>query len=187
MSFAKMPFSVDVSGLKSAVLLHPELFDAHPERRVAYGSPHNGMSDIWVRYNSPYKKGLHFNDEHVAQWYPSVEFIPEVLPVVFDIFQRVGGEVLGGVLITKLPPNGTIEKHVDAGWHAGFYDKFYVPIQNAEGSLFCFDDGNIEAVEGDVYQFDNSVPHWVENNSDQDRISMIVCIRTLERSLRESA
>jgi len=31
---------------------------------------------------------------------------------------------------------------------------------------------------GDAWWFDNSVVHWVENNTDSDRIAMIVCIRT---------
>ena len=74
--------------------------------------------------------------------------------------------------------------HKGYGW---VYDKFYVPIKNAKGSLFCFDDGVIEAEEGEVYQFDNSVPHWVENNSDEDRISMIVCVRTFQRSIHAAA
>jgi len=110
-------------------------------------------------------------------------YVIQPLPVPC-VFNFVGGETLGGVLITKLPPSGIIDKHVDSGWHAGYYDKFYVPIQNANGSLFRFENGDIDAVEGEVYQFDNSVPHWVENNSDIDRISMVVCIRTFERSIR---
>ena len=185
MSYALMPFKVDVTELRNSLLAHPELFDAHPERRVAYGSPHNGMSDIWVRYNAPERKGAAFNDEHVPQWYPCIKDIPAVLDVVYDVFSNVGGEVLGGVLITKLPAGGKIASHVDSGWHAEYYDKFYVPIQNGKGSVFVFECGDIEATEGDVYQFDNSVPHWVNNDSDQDRISMIVCVRTFERSIRE--
>jgi len=187
MSFSLMPFKVDVSGLKSALLTNHDLFDEHPERRVAYGSPHNGMSDIWVRYNSPKRKGNEFNSEHVAEWYPCISRIPEVIDVIADIFNAVGGEILGGVLITKLPAGEKIASHVDSGWHAGFYDKFYVPIQNNEGSVFGFESGDINAVEGEIYQFDNSVPHWVNNDSDMDRISMIVCIRTFERSIRAAA
>lgn len=183
MSFCKMPFTVDVAPLKAALLANPDLFDEHPERRVAYGSPHNGMSDIWVRYNAAERFGASFNDEHVPVWYPCIRQIPQVVPIVAEIFGNVLGEMLGGVLITKLPPGGQIASHVDSGWHAGYYDKFYVPIQNGKGSIFGFECGEIEAEEGEVYQFDNSVPHWVENNSDIDRISMIVCIRTFERSI----
>lgn len=186
MSFLKLPLAVDVSELKASLERNSDLFDEHPERRTSYATPHNGMTDIWVRYNDAARKGVGFNDEHVPVWYPCINRIPEVIPVVGAVFSGVLGEMLGGVLITKLPPGGRIEKHVDSGWHAEYYDKFYVPIKNAKGSIFCFEDGVIEAEEGEVYAFDNSVPHWVENNSDEDRISMIVCVRTFQRSIHEA-
>lgn len=186
-SFSRLPISVDVSALKQSLIDHAFLFDQHPERRCSYASPHNGMTDIWVRYNQHDRIGPSFNDEHVPIWYPCIKHIPQVVPVVAQLMQFVAGEMLGGVLITKLPPGGKIARHIDYGWHAGYYDKFYIPIKNADGSVFAFDDGVINPEEGEVYWFDNSVPHWVENNSDEDRISMIVCIRTFERSLRETA
>ena len=39
-------------------------------------------------------------------------------------------------------------------------------------------DGNIHAKEGEAWWFDNSQLHWVTNNTDSDRLAMIVCIRT---------
>ena len=176
--------TVDISALK-AQLQDQSLYGKYNFRREFYASPHTSMTDIWVRYNKPEAIGEHFNDEHSSIWYPVIEQIPAVLPIVMQLMKALDGERLGGVLITKLPPGGKIESHIDSGWHAGYYDKFYVAVQNGEGSVFGFPDGEIKAKEGEVWQFDNSVPHWVENNSDTDRISMIVCIRTLQRSLSE--
>lgn len=175
---------VDISVLKGQ-LQDPTLYGKYNFRREYAASPHLAMTDIWVRYNHVNNMGEKFNDEHTSVWYPVIEKIPAVLPIVFQIMQHVGGERLGGVLITKIPPGGRIEPHTDSGWHAEYYDKFYVAVQNGKGSIFGFQDGDIDAKEGEVWQFDNSVPHWVINNSDQDRIAMIVCIRTLQRSLRE--
>jgi len=187
MSFAKMPFKVDVAALCNQLDSHPELFDEYQDRRLAAGSPHAEMTDIWVRYNAPENRGAHFNDEHVAQWYPCVFAIPEAVRVAADVFEQVGGEVLGAVLITKLPAGGKIYPHIDSGWHAGFYDKYYVSVRNGSGAVFGFPDGEFEAKAGDVYQFDNSVEHWVNNDSDEERLSMIVRVRTFERSIREVA
>ena len=53
-----------------------------------------------------------------------------------------------------------------------------MPIQNEKGSIFAFEDGIIDPEEGDVYWFDNSKLHWVENNTNTDRIAMIICIKT---------
>lgn len=174
---------LDVSQLKQEILGHYDEFDRYNQRRVFNNSPHAQMTDIWARYNdiNPFlEKGSleGFEAEHDSVWYPVIEKIPAVKKVVFDLMSKVDGERLGGVLITKLPVGGHIARHTDAGWHAQYYDKFFVPIQISEGAIFGFDDGDIHAKEGEAWWFDNSNPHWVTNNSNCDRIGMIVCIRT---------
>ena len=102
--------------------------------------------------------------------------VPEVRRVVFDVMRIVEAEKLGGILVTKIPPGGRIERHIDRGWHAEHYEKIYVAVQSPAGSKFCFEDGEIQAANGDAWWFRNDVPHWVENDTDQDRIAMIICL-----------
>lgn len=175
--------NLEVLPLQEELLANLDEFDKYNQRRTFPNSPHAQMNDIWVRYNdiNPFlaKGSLEgFEAEHDSIWYPVLDKIPSVKKVVFDLMHVVDGERLGGVLITKLPPGGHITRHTDAGWHAQYYDKFYVPILNKTGSIFGFDDGIIEPNLGEAWWFDNSNPHWVDNNSDIDRIAMIVCIRT---------
>lgn len=179
----KLDLTVDVAALKNALHEKAHLFGQHPYRAEAPGSPHSEMTDIWVRYNDvkPFIESGDFStfaDEHDSVWYDAYYELPEVHDPIFDVMAAVDGERLGGILITKLPPGGKITPHVDGGWHAAYYDKYYVPIQNKDGAIFAFDDGVIAPDEGDVYWFDNSKNHWVENNSDTDRIAMIICIKT---------
>ena len=177
--------NVDVAPLMAQLDAHPELWDARPERRTAEGTPHAGMRDIWVRYNAIEKLGPAFNDEHVPVWYPAWEALPALRPIVMGLMAKVEGEMLGGVLITKIPPGAKIDKHVDLGWHVDYYQKFYVSLQSAPGAMFGCESGEveypteyIEPKTGEVWLFDNHTPHWVENNSTIDRITLIVCIRT---------
>jgi hypothetical protein len=174
---------LNVLPLQEELLSNYEEFDKHNQRRVFEGSPHAQMTDIWARYNdiNPFLergslKG--FEAEHDSIWYPVIDKIPSVKKIVFDLMSKVEGERLGGILITKLSPGGHITRHTDAGWHAQYYDKFFVPILIKEGAVFGFDDGDIHAKLGEAWWFDNSNPHWVTNNTDIDRIGMIVCIRT---------
>uniref|UniRef100_UPI00403FB682 aspartyl/asparaginyl beta-hydroxylase domain-containing protein n=1 Tax=Massilia sp. W12 TaxID=3126507 RepID=UPI00403FB682 len=51
-------------------------------------------------------------------------------------------------------------------------------LQNAPGAVFRFPDGEIPAKPGDCSWFDNSVPHSVHNDSGQERLALIVCIRS---------
>ncbi len=176
MQFAKLDLKIDVEPLK-AVLEYTDLWNKYPFRKRG---PHVEMTDIWVRYNDiqPYLKSgdlTHINDEHDSVWYPS-SIVPLVKEIANKIMYHVQGERLGGILITKLPPNGQIKKHVDGGWHAAYYDKYYVCVKDY-GSKFVFETGKIEPNEGEIYWFDNSRLHGVEN-TDKERIAMIICIKT---------
>lgn len=182
-NFYKVASGFDLTHIRNEILNNDSLWNRNVLRKYSDVSPHREMSDIWVRYNddTEFKKSgdySHFNDEHTPIWYPAFYQIPSLKKLIFDFMQHVDGERLGAVLITKLSPGCKIEKHVDKSWHAGHYSKFYFPIQNASGAKFCFEDGEINPAPGEVYWFDNSAVHWVENNSDEDRIAMIVCIRT---------
>lgn len=149
-------------------------------------SPHLDMTDLWIRYNKyELKDTENFNEEHTSVWYPEAVVVPSVVSLVLQVCDLVRAERLGGVFVTKLPPGGKIERHVDSSWHSHYYDKFMVAVQNDEGADFCWDSGVLKAKAGDVWRFENDVPHWVENNSDRDRIVIIISIRTAVRGLVE--
>ena len=154
------------------------LFGEFNARKNA-GPIHAQMNDIWLRYGdtSEMRKTGDYSaiaNEHDSVW---LKDLPCCKRLCFDVMTLVDGERLGGVLITKLPSGGEILPHVDAGWHAEYYDKYYVPIKNNKGAIFCFDNGSIDPLLGDVWAFDNSKNHWVENNSEEDRIAMVICIK----------
>jgi hypothetical protein len=181
-SHKRLNLKLDVRALKSALNSMPEEFGKYPQRGEFEGSPHSEMKDIWVRYNDvePFLKlgdFSKFGDEHDSIWYDVVNRLP-IKNLLFQIMEAVDGERLGGVLITKLLPGGKIKAHTDSGWHAKYYDKYYVPVQNEIGSTFSFADGTIYPDEGDVWWFDNSIKHWVDNDTDDERIALIVCIKT---------
>jgi quercetin dioxygenase-like cupin family protein len=160
-------------------LTNCDLWDEHPQRRIFPNSPHSEMTDIWARFGDVSSGDYSIlGKEHDSIWYPSAELIPCVKRVCLDIMSEVDGERLGGVLITKLPSGGNIKPHVDSGWHAEYYEKFYVAIRNPEGCEFGFESGTIRAEDGECYWFRNNVTHWVTNPSKEDRIAMIVCIKT---------
>jgi len=180
--YRKLDLTVDAKPLKQALKRKEYLFGEYPYRGQGENSPHQQMKDIWVRYRDvqPHIESNDFTtfaDEHESVWYPSYYELPESKEIISSIMTAVDGEVLGGVLITKLPAGGKIAPHTDSGWHAQYYEKYYVAIENHKGSVFGFEQGDIQPAEGDVYWFDNSFLHWVNNDSEGDRIAMIICIR----------
>lgn len=177
------PYNRIYNGLSTSLALKEledniSLFGEFNARKDA-SEVHAQMTDIWLRYGDiigMIESGDYsaIADEHDSIW---LKDLPECKKLCFEVMALVDGERLGGVLITKLPPNGEILPHTDSGWHAEYYDKYYIPIKNKKGSIFCFNDGSIDPDFGDVWAFDNSYNHWVENNSNEDRIAMVICIK----------
>lgn len=179
----------DVMPLQRVLLRNPDLWDEFRFRTEDENSPHRDMQDIIVRYNE--RKNFdgdrdNFNNEHESVWYPCLSVIPEVKPLVFDLMRLVEGEKLGGIFITRLPPGKECYPHVDGSWHSREYEKYAIQIESAPSQGFFFDKDCLLAKPGDVYWFDNTQKHWVKNDSNFDRITMIVTIKSHKYQRRES-
>jgi hypothetical protein len=164
---------VNVQPMLWALQANPQLWNVHSERTKSENSPHREVDDIWVRYQAPPLA----EGDHESVWYPAADVLP-VKEIVYALMSDVKGERLGGVLITRIPAGCQCYRHVDEGWHAKYYNKYAIQIASAPGQAFCFDYEQLESVPGDVYEFDNSFSHWVENPTKYDRITMIVCIKS---------
>ena len=172
---------VNVQPLLEQIEANPDLWDQNRFRTIGgYGNPHAKLSDIVVRFND-WKNWTgdraRFNDEHDSVWWAAYERLPYIQPLVFDLARIFFAERIGMVLITKIPPQTTCEPHVDAGWHANHYLKFALQLKSAPGQAFCYEGFRLETRPGDLYAFDNSKPHWVENPTDQERWTLIICLR----------
>lgn len=164
---------IDVSLMHAALLASPQLWDQVPDRTTPPDSPHLGLSDIYVRYSAKDPRDL---EEHASEWYPAAEVLP-IEHYVVPLMHSLGPCSLGGILITKIRPGQRCLPHRDTGWHAKYYEKFALQIAAAPGQAFGFDDEVLVTKTGDLFWFDNAHTHWVVNDSDQDRITMIICIK----------
>lgn len=164
---------IPVHALYWALQSHPELWNVNRARTQSPDSPHHGLDDIWVRYGAPDQDPT---KPHDAVWHAPAEVLA-IKPLCLDIMRLVGGSVLGGVLITRIPPGATCKPHQDLGWHADAHDKFALQVTSAPGQFFCFDNESLESKPGDLFSFLNENTHWVTNETKYERITMIVCVR----------
>jgi hypothetical protein len=169
--------TLDVTEARREIDANPQAWNQYRWRTESAQSPHREVSDIWLRYNAIENFGPKFNDEHDSSWYPVIALFPSLCVLAIDLMDMIEGERLGGVLLTKMEPGKQVYPHADRGWHASYYDKYAVQIAGNDLQSFCFEDSSLSAHDGEVYTFDNSKPHWVINESDEDRITLIVCIR----------
>lgn len=181
--FQKITEHVDVSELLAEIDAQPDLWNQHRLRKDASDSPHRDVDDIWLRYND-YENlrtdRQSFIGPHIPVWYPAYERLPAVRPIIFTLMARVGGEMLGGVFITRVPPGCEVGMHRDAGWHAAYFHKFYVALRSPAASCFgCVHDGETELIcpnAGDIHAFDNTLFHFVKNRAETEKMTLIISI-----------
>lgn len=174
---AALPYSLDVSPLRAQLAAHPEVWDEFRWRTEHPRSPHRECSDIWCRYNALSNFGAHFNDEHESIWYPVIDKVPAVRALCDSVLAKMPGYLLAGVLITKVPAGKQVYPHIDRGWHAESTEKVAVLIEGNRKQAFCFDGIEHRSSIGECFTFNNQSPHWVENQTDEDRVTLIICVR----------
>lgn len=176
-----MPWTFEVSALRDQLAAHPDLWNDFDLRTNHPQSPHRELDDIFVRYNARanFTGDRHaFNEPHLSEWWESAYALPAAMGIALDVMGCVGGADLGMVLLTRIPARKTCYPHTDHGWHARHYEKYAVQIASAPGQAFHVGENSLSAQPGECYWFDNSITHWVTNESAEDRITMIVCIRS---------
>lgn len=173
-----MQTQIDVLPLCHAIERQPELWNQNDMRSTYPGSPHNEVDDIWLRFDENPTDLKSVMDGHESVNYPALLALPQARPLIFGLMARVEGERLGRTMITRLKPGARIGAHVDSGDHAAYYDRYHVVLQGCAGSMFECGGETVNMRTGELWWFDNGVEHAVANNSADDRIHLIVDIRT---------
>jgi uncharacterized RmlC-like cupin family protein len=169
----------DVAGLQAQLQAHPQVWNSFRIRTEPANSPHRETSDIFVRYNP--RANYHgdrqaFNAKHEAEWWPVVETLTEAKRLAESVAAEVGAKSIGMVLLTRIPAGKQVYPHIDVGWHARHYEKFALQIHGNERQAFHFEGEQLVTQDGDLFWFENAFPHWVTNDSEADRVTMIVCL-----------
>lgn len=178
--FIKIASGIDVTNIKIALHHNPQLWDSNTLRKDNDLSPHKEMQDIWVRYRDPSELNQENRSEiHYPIWLDAYHKLPQLRKIIFAVMASLEAEHLGAVLITKISPGGKIYPHIDKGWHPEFYNtKVYIPIQTNAGVINRVEDEYVVMNEGDCWYWDNTKDHDVINNGKEDRITLIICLRT---------
>lgn len=167
----------NVQPLMAALARQPELWNQNDLRTTHEGTVHADASDIWLRYNDLESKTPTIDDIDNIN-YSAFALLPQARDLIFDLMRLVEGNKLGRVFITKLPSGGRITPHKDEGKSPEHYDRYHIILKNYLDSEFRAEDEVVCMSAGDVYWFNNKVEHEVVNDSVDDRISLIVDIRS---------
>lgn len=189
-NFQLVASGVDITPLLLAIKRRSELWKEDTYLRDYPQGPFKQIESIMLRF--PIKRVLELEEEVRAVErgehptidqqenidYPPYKLLPEARQIVMALMARVGGERLGRVMINKIAPGGVIFPHVDTKNHTDYYSRFHVVLQSQPGVVFRAGDESIYMATGESWWFDNSQEHEVINNSADDRIHMIIDVRT---------
>ena len=84
---------------------------------------------------------------------------------------------VGRAFVSKLAAKSKIDLHIDQGRYFSYYDRFHFTVTAANNNIFFIREENCILDIDSLYWVNNHVPHWLENQSDQDRINFIIDAR----------
>ncbi len=176
-NFQRLAEGVEVFPIVHALQRQPDLWNAHPIRTTHPGTAHSEADDILCWFNDTSDPEAVVNDRGVIP-YPAWERLPQLRPVIFNLMRAVEGVGLGRVIISRLAPGKEITPHVDGGAPAEWFERYQVMLQCLPGVLFRAGDEVVQMKTGEAWHFDNKQEHSVANGSADDRIALIIDVRT---------
>lgn len=112
---------------------------------------------------------------------PARSLYAEVDKLVNWIYDYVEGTKLGRIMLVKLLSGGIIGEHTDPGQYFLEYYRFHVPFfTNPEVMFYGYNEQiSDHMLEGHLCQLANRRPHSAKNLSKEDRVHLIVDIKSL--------
>lgn len=180
-NFQLLATNINVIPLMQQLQRNPQLWNENTLRTKHSGTAHSEVSDIWLWFNKiPITEDEIFkviDDREVIPYKPWKELFA-VRPIIFGLMHQVEAIRLGRVLITRLPTGKQITPHVDGGAPAEYYQRYQVALQCLPGNVFKIDDEEVQFNTGDIWHINNRKEHSVINNSADDRIVLIIDLRS---------
>lgn len=202
-NFHMLTSGMDVMPLMVALNTQPNLWNQNRLRTEAkieieneegdkelIETPHREIDDIWLRMNDLDKciqAGADGSsiDHRESINYSAMKQLPQARALIFALMASVQGERLGRCMISRMSPGKCIYPHSDIGDDLSiyydnepYYSRFHIVLQGLPGSIFRCGDEEVCMQTGEVWWFDNVKEHEVINNSADDRIHLVVDIRT---------
>jgi hypothetical protein len=183
-NFHKIAEGVEVLPLLHSIQRQSHLWNANRFRTTFPNTPHVDVDDIMLRFSDTEKCQTTTNviGDDYPVFQPAWKLLPEVQPIILNLMRWTKAYELGRVLITRLPPGGRILPHADKdGSYVQADDRarYHVVLQGLPGSLYTTGDETVQMLTGEIWWFNAYEVHHIENNSIDDRIHLLVDVRTM--------
>jgi GNAT superfamily N-acetyltransferase len=166
-----------VQPILDEIAQHPELWDKYTFRtdlKVMPDNPVYGSSDIILQFHDVMKTPADWQE---CIRYPAMNILNNARNAVHTLLYTLQSDRLGRAIIAKLAPGGHIKPHKDEKLMCEYYSRCHIWLQGSNTAFRSGDEWFTPKV-GDIFWVNNAVEHEVINYGDDDRISIIVDIKS---------
>jgi len=165
--------TINISSIQKILNENPELWNKIKYRQNQFEVHKNTESIICIWSGS--KNKIKQIIKHQNNYNLFETFINKIIIILKKHFNWTNDVIIYKAMFAKLKPNSRIKKHTDGGVLLKIPQRIHIPIYTEE-HLIDTEINNItyHLKEGTIYNFNNTVPHRVINNSLKDRINFII-------------
>ncbi|WP_017712890.1 aspartyl/asparaginyl beta-hydroxylase domain-containing protein [Prochlorothrix hollandica] len=163
---------VDISGIRDAILNLPlELWESEDTSKP------NKFKELGRTSHIVFKFVKDYDNHSDAKFYDLWEEWKEKLQPVLEEATRPYGYAQGNfsrIMLAKLPAHSKIKPHIDPYDSSNFTHKIHIPIRTHADVEFMVGTKRYHFPEGYAFEVNNKAIHAAFNNSDIDRIHLII-------------
>ena len=158
---------LDVSSISDKIKNTTD-WDEYQFRQKTY-IPHRKTKTIPLIYNED------FRHEHPTYWVNYHKYKKNI-EMFSDFFtEKLGDGYIIRAILVSLPAKNKISKHIDKGYSLSNAIRMHIPIITNNEVFFTVGDETKNLKTGEIWEINNANKiHSVENNSNQDRIHLIM-------------
>jgi Aspartyl/Asparaginyl beta-hydroxylase len=160
---------VDVAPAISLLPAIEHLWTIHTLRQTAVGSPHRDTECIYVRMPADVDADKIFTAMDIDYYLNSAE-IDQIISEV----ARLTKERPARVMLVKLKARGVITPHIDKGPYAEATNRYHVALITSPHCVMHIGEESVSGGVGEIWRFDKHAVHCVFNDSEIDRVHLIV-------------
>lgn len=172
---------IDVSDLKNRIKELPnEIWDEHTLRQTLF-VPHKHTQTLEIMWDMDSLQTNKIGKIHSNYYKLDMELFLNKIKPIYEL--NYGKGYFVRVLLVKLKSNTNIATHVDNGESLVNCKRTHIPIITNELVTFTINGETKYLSEGEIWEIDNTKEHSVDNDSDEDRIHLIVDYNQIKTSL----
>lgn len=162
----------DVKKIKQRIFCIDEsVWDEFNERQNIFDA-HKNTKSIPILWSLQSLESLNVSDK--TKYYDILLKEDELLSIKNNIKQYYGDGKILRILYTRLKSKSKISPHVDSGRGLEIPNRIHIPIITNENIIFIVNGEKKHMKEGEMWEINNQKLHSVLNNSDYDRVHLII-------------